>query len=186
MIGRPSEESPYYFDEHAWSERHMRSMWGLQYQTEYEAALGRLLVRYNELEVMTGWVLEGALKKLGVVHLYKVDEHLKGKIDRLELALCALPTWPKPDFARLHRINSTRNSMAHGHFHQDPNTGEYQTRPVHKKPTVKAEIITPEEVHRYTDEVRDAHAEMGTLLPYVWFEGVPAELPEGASLTLIE
>lgn len=185
-MNKPTQESPHYVDEAEWADRHSRSMWGLQYQTEYEAALGRLLVKYNDLEAMVGAVLEGALKKLDVPHLYKVDDYLRGKIDRLELALCALPNWPKPDYDRLHRINNRRNAMAHGHFHQDPNTGEYQTRSVHRKSTTPAQVVTPEEIHSYTDEVRDAYVEMSGLMPHVWFGDEPVVLPEGASLTPIE
>jgi hypothetical protein len=182
-MNKPTEESPHYVDEAEWADRHSRSMRGLQYQTEYEAALGRLLVRYNGLEAMVGAVLEGALTKLGVAHLYKLDDYLRGKIDRLELALCALPAWPKPNYERLHRINNRRNAMAHGHFYQDPNTGEYQTRSVHKKSTAKAEVVTREEIHRYIDDVRDAYTEMSGLMPHIWFGDEPAALPEGASLT---
>lgn len=130
---------------------------GLRYQHEYEAALGRLLVRFNDLEIMVGEMLERSLDRLEVPHLYRAEDYYIQKVDRLELALKALPKWPVPDFTRLRRINGWRNEMAHGHFHQDPNTGEYLTRPVHKAGRkAKAGVVTPEDIDKFTDEVRDA------------------------------
>ena len=146
---------------------------GLLYEQAYESALGRMLVRFNMLEVSVGQVLEGAMSKLGVPHLYRVDDYYRQKVDRLELALCALPTWPKPDFDRLRRINGWRNEIAHGHFAQDPNTAAYRTTPVHKR-GAKDAGITPEMIDEYTRAAIDAWAEVGMLMAYVWFDDPPA------------
>lgn len=142
---------------------------GLKYQFEYESALGRLLVRFNDLEIVVGHVLDGTLTTLKLPHLYRDDHYFIQKVERLELALAALPTWPRPSFDRLRKINGWRNNMAHGHFHQDPHTGDYVTRPVRGAGS-KAKAVTPAEIDAYTDEVRNAHSEVSGLLPHVWFD----------------
>lgn len=87
--------------------------WNSRYEEEYQVSLGRLLLRFNDLEMLVGNILEQLTLKLGVPHLYRQEEYLSQKIDRLGLALCAKPEWPKPDFNRLRRVNSIRNDLAH-------------------------------------------------------------------------
>lgn len=147
---------------------------GLQYEAAYESALGRMLVRFNDLEVMVGTVLEGAMKRLEVPYLYRVDDYYRQKVDRLELAMCALPDWPKPDFERLRRINGWRNEVAHGHFAQDPDTAVYRTTAVHKK-GAKDQGITPEDIDTYTMAAIDAWAEISQLRINMWFENLEDE-----------
>jgi hypothetical protein len=155
--------------------------WNMQYQEEYQAALGRMLVRFNDLEMQVAGILEQLTIRLGVPHLYKQDDYLSQKIDRLELALCAKPHWPKPDLARLRRVNGLRNDLAHGHFHQNPNTGEYETRPVHKTgKKAAAKTIDPKTIHAYTEQVAAAQADVGRLWPRAAFGDTPAVLPPGA------
>lgn len=101
MIGKPTPESPHYVDEQAEADRQTRISYGLRYQEEYQASLGRMLVLFNEVESMVGEILKVALDKLGKSHLYRVDDYFRQKVDRLELALCAFPKWPTPDFERL-------------------------------------------------------------------------------------
>ena len=187
MIGKPSEESPHHIDEQELSQRQSGPMWSLRYQEEYQSSLGRMLVRFNEVESMVGEILKTALDKLGKSHLFQVNEYFRQKVDKLELASAAFPKWPKVDYERLRRINSWRNEPAHGHFHQDPNTGDWQTRGVHKKGS-KSETITPAEIDKWTEEVRVAYGDVGQLLPYVWFDELDEErpLPPGASRTPIE
>lgn len=116
MIGKHSPGSPYYIDEQQEADRQSLMSWNAQYQAEYQASLGRLLVKFNELEMMVGGIIEQITDQLGVPHLYRQEGYLSQKIDQLELALFTKPTWPKPDFNRLRRINTQRNDLAHGHF----------------------------------------------------------------------
>jgi hypothetical protein len=178
MIGKPTLDSPHYVDEHAEADRQTRMSYGLRYQEQYQASLGRMLVKFNEVESLVDEVLKVALEKLDKAHLYRVDDYFRQKVDRLELALCAFPTWTAPDFERLRRINSLRNELAHGHFYQDSNSGDWKTRGVHRKGQ-NAETITPEVIHEWTDEVWQAYADVGRLLPWVWFGNPPADQPGG-------
>lgn len=187
MIGKPSEESPHYVDEQQQAEWGGVSMWSLDYREKYQSSLGRMLVRFNEVEAMVGQILEVALDRLEKPHLFQVNDYFRQKVDRLELAMCAFPKWPNVDYDRLRRINNWRNNLAHGHFHQDPNTGEWQTRGVHKKGQ-KSEVITPDEIDKWSEEVRLAFGDVGQLLPYIWFDEVDEDrpLPPGASATPLE
>lgn len=171
--------------EHEQADRQTTMIRGLQYQESYQASLGRMLVRFNELEAMVGEILRVALDKLGKPHLYQAGDYFRSKVDRLELALCSFGNWPKPDFDRLRRVNTWRNELAHGHLHQDPNTGDWQTRAVHKQGH-RSDVITPAKIDMWTEEVRTAHGDVGQLLPWVWFSDRPAVLPEGASQVPIE
>jgi hypothetical protein len=153
------------------------------YQQDYERALGAFLVRYNTVEALLGQLLEGALRNLEVHRLYKPDEYFSQKIDRFELALCALLDWPKPDWERLRQINVWRNEVAHGNFHADPFTGEYLTRALHKKGKKgQARAITPDAILKYAATTSEAEAELGKMLPFMWFQRLPGDnsLPQGA------
>lgn len=158
-----------------WSDSELIEAWNriksseFQYSENYAAALGRMLVRFNDLEARVGRLLELILKKLDVPHLYKVDDYYRQKVDRLELALCAFTDWPEIDFHRLRRINSFRNDLAHGHFAQDPISGEFSTRSIHRS-SGKPQTITPEVIHGYSTEISEASEDVGRLVPFIWFE----------------
>lgn len=180
MIGKPSEDSPHYFDEQQEADRQISMTWNAQYQEEYQASLGRLLVKFNELEMMVGSIIEQIIIQLGAPHLYRQEDYLIQKIDQLELALFTRPTWPRPDFNRLRRINAQRNDLAHGHFHQNPNTGGFETRPVHKSGKKSApKIIEPKTIDKYTADTIHALRDVDRLGPYAAFDDKPAVLPPG-------
>lgn len=95
-------------------------------QTDYEAALGLFLVRFNRLENLIGDLLEGSLAKLGRGDLYSPEDRLEAKLRQFETVLLALPQMHKPDFKTAKHLNGERNTLAHGHFDQNPYSGEYQ------------------------------------------------------------
>lgn len=95
-------------------------------QTDYEAALGLFLVRFNRLENLIGDLLEGSLGKLGRADLYAPEDRLEVKLRHFETVLLALPRMHKPDFKTAKNLNGERNTIAHGHFDQNPYSGEYQ------------------------------------------------------------
>lgn len=139
------------------------------YESAYEAAMGKMLVRFNNLENAVGQMLEGLLKKLEVGHLYRPEDYFRQKVDRLELAMRAVPDWPVPDFNRLRKINSWRNDIAHSDFFQDPDTAAYLTRSLHK-PGRRTTGLHPELIDTYTVEVSAAIDEVLYIMPLVWFQ----------------
>ncbi|KQN75083.1 hypothetical protein [Devosia sp. Leaf64] len=153
------------------------------FEERYEAALGRMLVRFNQLESLLAEIIRVTTKeKLMKPHLFKINEFYIQKVERLDLMLCAFPRWPAPDFERLRRINAWRNELAHGHFHQDPNTGEWLTESVHKKGHKSVEI-TPQMIDSWTAQVEQALTDVEGLLPYAWLDEPDPDrpLPPGAS-----
>lgn len=94
-------------------------------RSEYDGALGAYLVLFNRLEVQASEVHFAALHRLDLTHLFRPEAKLIERLVPMEIAFTAL-RWPKPDFAAIRGINGKRNDIAHGHVHQDPNTGDWQ------------------------------------------------------------
>lgn len=95
-------------------------------QTDYEAALGSFLVSFNRLENLIGDLLEESLAHLGSADLYVAGDRLELKLRLFETVLLAIPRMHKPNFKAAHDISGERNTLAHGHFDQNPYSGEYQ------------------------------------------------------------
>ena len=140
------------------------------YQEKYEAALGAMLVRFNDLEVRFSVIVSRALKILGAPHLFSAEDRFIQNINKMEIAHKALH-WPKLDYARMRRINAGRNRLAHGHLDRDPNTGEFSTIPSNKKASGKNSGFMPvEDIERLTDEIRAAILDVTDILPNAWFD----------------
>jgi hypothetical protein len=99
-------------------------------RTNYEAALGRFILAFNEADYRLSQVIAAELAKRG--HSELAETATKGsfaqRLEKLELLvsstkdqqLSALPV------AKLKSLNSDRNALAHGHFDQNPYDGSYQ------------------------------------------------------------
>ncbi len=182
MIGKPSEDCPHYVDEQKQADLQSAAMWSHHYQEAYQASLGRFLVRFNELEMAVSSMLQMLTTNLGVPHLYRPKEYYVQQLDRLELALCARPQWPKPDFDKLREMNGVRNQYAHGVLMQNPNTGDYETLPLRQSGKGStSRIIEPEMIDKDTDRVIAALQDVQRLWPWIAFGDTPVQVPEGAA-----
>jgi hypothetical protein len=97
-----------------------------QIQEEYELALGRFLVGFNRIEAIVSDLIVRSLLQLGreTEIAAALDQHLKRRVEDLVklLRLAGKPTVPAPD---IDALAIQRNSLAHGHFEQNPFSGEY-------------------------------------------------------------
>lgn len=98
-------------------------------RTDYEAALGRFILAFNEVDYRLSQVIRAELSQRGRSDLAGTAS--KGPLaQRLEMLdvlvsdtkngqLSALP------LAELRSLNTDRNNLAHGHFDQNPFDGSY-------------------------------------------------------------
>lgn len=140
------------------------------YERKYEAALGTMLVRFNELEVKFTVIVRRALEIIGASHLYSREARYIQNIEKMEIAHKAI-NWPTLDYARMRRINTGRNRLAHGHLDRDQQTGEFSTIPANKKATGKnSGFMSIEDIESLTEEIRAALLEVADILPNAWFD----------------
>jgi hypothetical protein len=115
-----------------------------QIQKDYEAALGEFLVRFNRVENAIGDLIVHALSRLKRTEL--VDRcrnaQLNLRLRNLELIMLAFPEVQKLPIGEISALAENRNSLAHGHFEQNPFSGEYEI--VGKKG--KAHKFTPSDI----------------------------------------
>jgi hypothetical protein len=135
-------------------------------RTSYEAALGQFILAYNEVDYRVSRVIRLELTRRGQPDL--ADTASKGQfVQRLETLailgtskdshLTALP------LAKLRTLNADRNTLAHGHFDQNPYDGAYtlalkeKTRdyPVQRVLTLADELAQIAERLRITEILYD-------------------------------
>ena len=105
---------------------------------DYEAALGRFILAFNEVDYRLGEVIQFELikRKRSDLLTRALEGTFAQRLDTLEMlvtntkesSLLALP------LGRLRGLNAARNTLAHGHFDQNPFDGSYSV--VQKKKTV--------------------------------------------------
>lgn len=134
-------------------------------QIAYEAALGDFLVRFNRLENLVGDVLQKAFERLGRPDLHRKNDALSDKLHTLELVGLAFPTMHKPNVAGLASLNGQRNTLAHGHFDQNPFSGEYMV--VGKKGPVNLPLST---IREAAAKVQAAIEDVQGCLAFLWFD----------------
>jgi hypothetical protein len=98
-------------------------------RTNYEAAVGRLILAFNEVDYLITRVIEHAIDKLGgdeALHQLARGSFSQ-RVDSLAL-LQALhdPGLSQIDCVQLRDLNGKRNIVAHGHFAQNPFDGSYE------------------------------------------------------------
>lgn len=99
-------------------------------RTDYEAALGRFMLAYNEADYLLSRVIAAELSKRGLNELgaAAAKGQFAQRLEKLEILmsttmqshLSALPV------AELRSLNADRNNLAHGHFDQNPYDGSYK------------------------------------------------------------
>lgn len=146
-----------------------------QIKKDYEAALGRLILSYNDVDLHLTRLIEECLKQLGnPKHLKKLATgSFLERWDNVRLLRAILPNMPLLQdvaFKELHELNELRNIVAHGHFEQNPFQGDY-------------ELITRKDRHEgFSAERLDSittrlTAQADSLKVRVWFSGLE-DLPD--------
>lgn len=96
---------------------------------DYEAALGRLILAYNEVDFRLTAVLLTAVQKMGRTDRlkYLTNGKFEQRLCNLAMLSDLVPQLgiPDIDFAELRQLNNDRNNVAHGHFDQNPYDGSY-------------------------------------------------------------
>ena len=97
-------------------------------QADYEAALGRFLVGFNRIEAMVSDLIVRSMQQLERTNdeiTEVLDNHLKRRVEDLVKLLreAERPSIPADDIDALAK---KRNTLAHGHFEQNPYSGEYE------------------------------------------------------------
>jgi hypothetical protein len=115
-------------------------------QRDYEAALGRFIVAFNAVDNLLARVIETVLIKVGRMDLVKpcTEAGYSQKLLTLDLlkqssagrGIAEVPV------ALMHEVGAHRNKVVHGHFEQNPCSGEYE--------------IIAKKAHRYSPTDLDA------------------------------
>lgn len=137
-----------------------------QIRVDYEAALGRLILTHNEVDLSVTRLLTRCLNRLGDPPAMKrlATGTLSERLQNLSL-LKSLPIrleLSAVDIDRLIRLNRDRNIVAHGHFEQNPFDGEYMLvdakQRQHDFPT--------DRLNRITDELRRVASHLSALIAF--------------------
>lgn len=98
-----------------------------QIQKDYEAALGDFLVRFNRIENLIADIAYRALKRYGRTDLAAstIKQPLQQRLDSLELILLGVSNLRPLPYAAIKALAKDRNTLAHGHFNQNPFQGDY-------------------------------------------------------------
>jgi hypothetical protein len=98
-------------------------------RTDYEAALGRFILAFNEVDYRLSQVIGSELSQRGRSDLAAKGSNGKfaQRLETLDILVSTtknswLSAFP---LARLRSLNADRNSLAHGHFDQNPFDGSY-------------------------------------------------------------
>jgi hypothetical protein len=97
-------------------------------RTDYEAALGRFILAFNEVDYRISQVIGAELTRRGRSDLGGTAS--KGQFAQRLETLAILATSKDGELgaipvARLRSLNTDRNALAHGHFDQNPYDGSY-------------------------------------------------------------
>jgi hypothetical protein len=96
-------------------------------RSNYEAVLGRFILAYNEVDFRVSTLIGAEFEKRRHSDIGKMMN--KGsflqRIDVLQILATSAPALKDLPFARMRAINSDRNTLAHGHFDQNPFDGSY-------------------------------------------------------------
>ena len=136
-------------------------------RTDYEAALGRFILAFNEVDYRLSQVIGSELSQRGRSDLTATAS--KGPfVQRLETLDILVSTTKNGQLsslplARLRTLNTDRNNLAHGHFDQNPFDGSYtlvlraKTRdyPTSRILTLAAELVEIADQFRHAEVFYD-------------------------------
>jgi hypothetical protein len=104
-----------------------------QIQADYEAALGRFLVAFNRVDNEVSQLIATVLylsERPDLVNDLTNKADFSRKLQTLDLLTLARDSGRLKDapLAEMRQIAGERNTVAHGHFDQNPFDGEYQLK----------------------------------------------------------
>lgn len=109
------------FDDVPWADPQIRQ--------DYEAALGRLILAHNDVDLHLTRLIERCLEHLNdPPELKKLTSGMfDRRLDNLRMMKALAPALQIDgvDFDELAALNEARNVVAHGHFEQNPFQGDY-------------------------------------------------------------
>jgi|GEM_PF-947577 len=93
----------------------------------YEAALGRFVLAYNEVDFRVSELIRFEFEERTRADLNQAMNRgsFLQRLDVLEILATCVPPLTNIPFARLRAIHGDRNKLAHGHFDQNPFDGSY-------------------------------------------------------------
>jgi hypothetical protein len=133
-------------------------------RADYEAALGRFILAFNEVDFRLAQLIRHEVAKRGCAHLVAIATRgsFAQRVDTLELLItaCVTKAIETLPIARLRSISGDRNILAHGHFDQNPFDGSYIV-----VLTTKTRDYPTERIERLISELKDIadqfrHAEL--------------------------
>jgi len=115
------DDDDHYYEDVPWADPSIRK--------NYEAALGRLILAHNEVDLRVTRLIERCLERLGSpAPMERLKRGLLAERLRALDLLKALPLnleLAEIDVEKLHQLNTDRNVVAHGHFEKNPFDGDY-------------------------------------------------------------
>ena len=151
---------------------------------DYAAALGRLILAHNECDYWLAPLIECCFKRLN--NPPNVDLAQTTFARRLEI-LQMLQSIPfdlrisSINFRRIGELNTHRNRVAHGHFDQNPFSGDYDIVTIKDAYKKTRQKMLRKYTSAFMDEVTLALQGMAQLLSatVIFYDGVT--LPDGAT-----
>ncbi|MER8371733.1 hypothetical protein [Mesorhizobium sp. M1406] len=136
-------------------------------QKAYQAALGQFLVAFNRIDNEIRRIIVKLLGDQGRPDLWsslRKDMYLK-QVTNLQLIALGLEWFPALPYDRMSELNSTRNTLAHGHYDQDLFSDNFQ---IVGRETGKPTTI--EDVKASIEEALDLVSEIDGVWAHIWFE----------------
>ena len=141
-----------------------------QIQKNYEAALGKFLVAFNEVEATVGDIIFLALKKAERSEIFKLipNERYASKILALDLISLTFPKVASIELiGELRSLGGERNRLAHGHFDQNPFDGSYEIVAGKKR-----QNISIEKIQDLTEQAGRVHEQLRYSQAWFYFDDV--------------
>lgn len=144
-------------------------------QAEYEVALGRFLVAFNRIEIIISDLIVRSMQLLSRDNIEiegTLDQSLKRRVEDL-VKLLRESGKPRIPNDEIDRLSIKRNTLAHGHFEQNPFSGEYEIVGRDRQPDpVK---WSPEEIGRLQAEADRLWSQMRVVEAAFWFDDLDAD-----------
>lgn len=147
---------------------------------DYEAALGRLILAHNAVDRNLTILIQRCLDKLGnPTGLKSLDSgSFATRVTNVGVLRALVPSLQLDgiDLSELSQLNGNRNVVAHGHFEQDPFSGEYTL--IGK--TVYRDYST-ERLNEITQRLKAQSRYIGAIIAF-GFLGIPSSHPRAPSI----
>lgn len=144
--------------------------WTGRPMVDYQLALGAFLVTFNRIENGVSDLIGIILKEADRPDKIKeaVKRQLMQRVEILEWLLIHRPDAPYIPTPRIKALADKRASLAHGHFDENPFTGDYQI-------VGKGERYdwTPVTIEPLIEEAREIDKLLMAAKVHLWFDDIP-------------